>query len=76
MAYLRERAMPSALAMPARARRVISTGNWKQSPKAKISRMVSETYSLTLGSNSTGSTVEEPGDSKPMKKLQAKGRMT
>ena len=51
------------------------TGSWKQSPKAKISFITSERYSLTLGSNWIGREPSPPGVSKPRKKLQAIGMM-
>ncbi len=37
---------------PARASRVSTTGSWKMMPKAKISVMISDRYSLTFGSSS------------------------
>ncbi len=38
--------------MPAWPSSVSTTGSWKAMPKAKISVMISERYSLTLGSSS------------------------
>ena len=61
MAYLRLRAMPSEVASPTRASRVMITGSWKHSPKAKISFMTSERYSATLASSSIGRVPSPPG---------------
>ena len=75
-AYLRFSAMPLEETIPTRARSVMSTGSWKHRPKAKISFMTSERYSLTLASSSIGRVPPPPMVSKLRKNRQAKGNST
>ena len=45
---------------PIRANKLSTTGNWKLKPKAKISFITNERYSLTLASSWIGKVVVNP----------------
>ena len=58
---------------PTLASKLSTTGNWKLIPKAKISFITSERYSLTLAYNCIGKFVDIPVLSNDKKNLIARG---
>ena len=75
-AYLRFFASPSELTMLALAMRVNTRGNSKLRPKAKISFMTRDRYSLTLASSWIGNVSGVASFSKLRKNSQATGIIT
>ena len=76
IAYLRLLRRPSELVKPAFVANNKNTGSSKQAPNAKISPIIKDKYSLTLGSNSTGRAPATADCSKLRKNSQATGTTT
>ena len=72
-AYRRLLANVSAITMPMRFNNTNNTGNKKQKPKASVSPMTMDRYSLTFASNWIGMELGPPIDSKPRKNFHAIG---